>query len=334
MLGGDVTIPKIGSVPKVALVGIGVAAAGFIGWKYWKSRTAAAATDATATDPGFDDSGTLPGVAGAVSDTNSYGATTGDSGTDGTGQILTNAQWSNAAIAALEGSYDPGALAAALGNYLGGQPLSSDQQTMVRAAIAVAGYPPVGSFSIISGGNTALTVAPTGVHVTSVSATTAVVAFSPVAGATSYRLYESGVSNNIGSSTSSPITASNLKPSSSYTFHVTAFNAAGTAGPDSASTSTKTAAGAAAGAPKGLRSASTTASEIHLVWSAVSRANGYDITWTDPKGKVGNASSLNPSYVMINLPKSYRYTIRVRTKVTGSATGAWSSPITVTTKSK
>lgn len=333
MIGGTIDIPKVGSVPKIAVFGIGGVALAYIGWRYYQARSSASSD--TTVDPGFDDPGTLPGVAGAVSDTNQYGATTGGTGGDaGTGVITTNAQWSQDAESKLLDSYAASDIVAALGNYLGGQPLSDAQQTIVRSAIAVSGYPPVGSFSIVSGGNTALTLAPSGVNVGSVAATSVAVNFTEVAGAKFYKVAASNGASATGAS--SPIVLSGLSPNTSYSVTVTGYTASNTAGPTSAAVSFKTAAGAAPAAVGGLHATRVTANEISLDWNDAAGSRGYDIQWTDPKGAVGNATTLTSSYNMINLPRSYRYQIKVRGKndVGSTTPGPWSNTIQVTTKSK
>jgi Fibronectin type III domain len=58
-------------------------------------------------------------------------------------QATTNAQWSQAAMSALStAGYNPMTVLAALGQYLLGGNLTSDQAQIVTAAIAAEGYPP------------------------------------------------------------------------------------------------------------------------------------------------------------------------------------------------
>lgn len=335
----DFTLPKLGAVPKEPVIAIGIGAAAFIGWRYWQARknaADAAAADTTTSD--FADGGLPPGVIGAVSPTNSYGdsgsTATGDS-TVGPGSFTNNAQWTDYVVTKLQQSNDWSYtdIVTALGNGLAGRPTTDTQQSILRAAIAVGGQPPQGAIVIVSGGNTALTVAPTGVSVQSVSTNQAVIAFTAVPGAATYRVSGAGSSN---ASTSSPITVTGLAPNMSYTVHVTAYTASGMAGPDSSAVTIKTAAGAAPAGVTGVHATSVTANQIRLTWNGAVGARGYDITWTDPKGSVGNGTSLLPGYVMTNLPHSYRYMIKVRAKPdTGSTTpGPWSSPIQVTTHAK
>lgn len=71
-----------------------------------------------------------------------YGPYYNPPGPGGGGGFTTNAQWAQAAEQ-LMGSNGADATAAALGKYLTGQPVTSDQQTLIQEAIAVEGYPPV-----------------------------------------------------------------------------------------------------------------------------------------------------------------------------------------------
>ena len=70
-----------------------------------------------------------------------YPGSTG-TGISGPGGYTNNAQWAQAAEASL-GSDGNDAIAAALGKYLTGQDVTSDQQTIIQEAIAVQGTPPV-----------------------------------------------------------------------------------------------------------------------------------------------------------------------------------------------
>lgn len=236
----DVEVPVAGKIPqKKLLIGAGVLAAAFVGWRYWQARNTADG-ESPITDGEFGAVDTsIPGVIGAVSPTNEYGGDTGATDAPGdTSQIKSNAAWTAYARAQLAGSYDDATVTTALGNYLGGQPLSTDQQAIVRAAIAVAGYPPVGSFVIIPGGNTTVSLAPGDLRVQAATTTTVTLAWNPVAGADNYRLeYGTETKTISGSST----TVSGLAANTSYTFRVAALNGAGTPGP-TATVTAKTAA--------------------------------------------------------------------------------------------
>lgn len=60
----------------------------------------------------------------------------------GPGSFTNNAQWAQYAETQLAFA-DPNAVSAALGKYLTGQPMTTDQEGLADQAIAIAGYPPV-----------------------------------------------------------------------------------------------------------------------------------------------------------------------------------------------
>lgn len=295
---------------KKILIPVVIAAAGYIGWRYWQARNgtgADAGTDPTTSD--FADGGTAPSVIGAVSPDNSYGSDTGsdtgDSGNDPT-RFTTNAQWTAYVSTQLQSGYEYSAIVTALGNYLGSQPLSSDQQTIVRAAIAVGGYPPVGSFSIIPGGNTDLTIAPTGLKVTAVTATSVSLSWNPVAGAASYRVYRSGASTNIGTSNTGSIRIDGLQSGTSYTFHVAAFSAAGKAGPNSSTVTAKTST-VTLGKPSTPTLSSISKTSVKVATHPVSHADGY--RWY--VNGTAHGYSEAPSYTIQGLASKHEYTVTV-----------------------
>jgi hypothetical protein len=232
MADGDVQVPLAGRLPqKKLLIGAAVLAAGFVGWKYWQARQTSDG-ESPITDGEFGAVDTsVPGVIGAVSPTNSYGSDTGSTDDQADGSNLkTNAAWTAYARQQLAGVYDDAAVATALGNFLGRAPTSDDQQTIIRAAIAAAGYPPVGSYAIIPGGNTTVSLAPGDLRVQTSTPTSVSLAWNPVAGADNYRLeYGTTTKTVSGSST----TATGLTAGTSYTFRVSALNGAGTPGPAS-----------------------------------------------------------------------------------------------------
>lgn len=150
-LSGEVTLPGIGAVPKKALYPIAAVAVGYVGYRYYAARQAG--TD-PGTDPAsdFTDGGLDPSVIGAVSPDNSYGlgggSTTSDPGTTSSYGFsgTTNAQWTQYALTQLEVSdtWSTTDILAALGAYLSRTPLTAAQLQIVNAAVAIAGYPPVG----------------------------------------------------------------------------------------------------------------------------------------------------------------------------------------------
>jgi hypothetical protein len=239
-LEGKITIPKIGSVPKRTVLLVGGAAAAFVGYRYYVARADVGSPADGELPSDFADGGLPPGVIGAVSPDNSYGSgDQGDTGADNGSVPTSNAAWANLAATQLSQSetWSYTAIVTALGAYLAGIPLSSTQQAIVRAAIAVAGYPPVGSHVVVPGGDTPLTVAPSGFKVAATGPTTVTLSASPVAGAASYRAYRNGIA--AGSSSTPVITSGNLKAGASYAWSMRAVSSSGAEGPPTGSISVR-----------------------------------------------------------------------------------------------
>lgn len=304
----DVNVPKLGKMnKKIVLPIVGVAAA-YVGYRYYKSRQAAALP---VDSPAYQDAGTIPGVSGAVNPNNAYGGTTGGTGGDGNNQITTNAQWSQYAIGQLSqsGRWDPADIASALGNFLTDQPLADAQQTIVRAAIGVAGYPPVGSHAVIPGGNTSLSIAPSGVSVSGITGTTAMVNFLPVSGAKTYNVYRSGSSSPVGTSSSTPISIQGLTPATKYTVQVAGVSASGAVGPKSSAVSFTTAS-ATAVQPSQPHLGTVTKDRATLSTSISSSTGIIGYRW-NLNGRLANQTTGNV-VTLTNLSPNTSYSVTVQ----------------------
>ncbi len=304
----DVTVPKLGPIPKKIVIPLAVGLAGFVAWRFWTARNDSTDEQSTVTDGEFGavDS-SIPGVIGAVSPTNQYGSDTGssDPGND-PDRFTTNAGWTTYVRSQLQGTYEDSTIVSAIGNYLGAQPLSTEQQTIVRAAIAVGGYPPVGTFSIIPGGNTAITVAPTGLRVTATSPTTVSLAWNAVPGAASYRVYRSGASTNVGTTVSPTARIDGLQSGTSYSFHVAAFSASNQAGPNSGAVSAKTTTYTIA-KPATPTVSAITRTSVRAAVAPVANADGY--RWFI--NGVARGYSEAPSYTINALKPNTKHTVTV-----------------------
>jgi hypothetical protein len=241
-LKGEVDVPGLGGVDKRVLVGVGAVAVGFVGWKWWQARSGAGAAAEAPVDPGMEDAGLLPGVAGAVRPDGDYGLPGGaEPNTDTYGFTgKTNSQWTqyaaNQLVKSDRWSYTD--IVEALGQFLADKPLSADQVAIVQAAVAVAGYPPVGSHVIIPGGNTAILVAPTGLAGTADSDTAVSLHWSAVAGASGYKVYR-GTAEAATASTAAA-TVGGLTASTAYGFQVAAVAGGGQVGPKSSTVTVTT----------------------------------------------------------------------------------------------
>jgi PASTA domain len=168
-MASTVKVPLLGAQNKGTVVGVaigGFAIAGFMIYRYEskqkKQAAAASAAASQSTAYGYGmmygyGSGTPAGGYygyGEPGITYGYGAGGGfPAGYYGYGEPLppsapgvaatTNAQWAQAAINQLtQDQYDASTVAAALGAYELGQPVTAAQDTIVQAAIGIEGYPP------------------------------------------------------------------------------------------------------------------------------------------------------------------------------------------------
>lgn len=337
-LQGSVDVPGVGGVDKRVLLGIGGVAAVFVGWRYYQSRSAAAYDPAqTAVDPGMEDPGVLPSVQGAVREDNSYGLpdTSSSAGTDAYGFTgTTNAQWTQYATTQLSQASDTwsyGAIVTALGQFIANRPLTSVQQQIVQAAIAVAGYPPEGSHVIVPGGDTAITVAPKSLRAWDTITTTQIgMQWEPVAGASHYRIFRSGLSEPVGDSVDTKFRAQGLQPNTSYGFQVAAVTASGQTGPKS-NTYTARTKSVSLKAPT-VKVSSVAATAATVSWSKISGATSYRIYVNGvPHGTADGGLS---SYRVTALHKKTKYKVTVRADTTNQEPGPESKPVYFTTKSK
>ena len=169
------------------------------------------------------------------------------------GSYATDAQWAQAVTAGLADlGYNSADVSTALGLYFQNQPLGTladgaSALSIVQAAIAEYGQPPVGTYQITaaptSAGSTTGNAgsgtgaaaaakpasAPQDLQVIPVSNTAITAEWRPVAGASGYEFQvtpKDPAPHNIGARTS--YNAGGLKPRTSYVVHVAAVNAAGT----------------------------------------------------------------------------------------------------------
>lgn len=186
------------------------------------------------------------------------------SGSETGTNYTSNAQWAQAVEAGLTDiGYTSTDISAALGRYLAGLSLTSDQATIVYAALAEYGNPPAGSFQVIlapsagttspppadgtttpppAGGGTAAPHPVTWVSAQWVNSTSANVHWAPSAGATQYQVrvtYQSQVVQT-QMTTQQNYTITGLSPDHSYGVHVVAIGASGAPWAPEASTSIHT----------------------------------------------------------------------------------------------
>lgn len=310
----SVDVPKVGKVDKKVIVPIVVAAAAFIGYRYWKARQDVG--DGEPVDPGYEDmSGGLgPGQTRPAGD---YGLPDDSSTGNSTGGFrgTSNSEWSEYVTDRLQqdGRWTYSVIAVALGNFLSDKPLSSEQQDIVRAAIGIAGQPPVGYHSIIPGGNTSITVAPTGGAASATGPDKLRVSFVGVAGAATYNVYVNGSVRGTG--TASPIDITGLAPGTSYSVQVAAVSASGAVGPKSSAFTGKTAGAAIGKASQPRITVNTGGGRITFATSAIPYATGYD--WF-LNGKIVNHTA-GPACTYTGLRTKGRYSPGASVRATGAS---------------
>jgi hypothetical protein len=328
----DINVPKIGPVKKPAVIAIAVGAAGLIGYRYYSSRNSGADVTATDTSGTYDTTGTIPAVDGAVSADNSYGSGTTSNTVDSYGFTGTsNSEWTQYSVTMLQQSdtWSYTDIVTALGNYLSNKALSTTQQQIVQAALAVAGQPPEGSHTIVSGGDSTITVAPTGLSGTAISGTSIRLSWNPVAGAAGYRIYRSGVTQPVGEATSNTGEVGGLAPGTKYSFQVAAHTSAGAVGPKSGTFSASTTS-VALKAPTTVTAHSITTTTLTLTWNAVPNANHYEIY----QGASNVGKTAGTYFARGALHPGTKYTFQVVAVADGGAKSPKSKSIAVSTKRK
>ncbi len=327
----QIDVPGAGPVDKRVVIGLSAALLAFLAWRYFLAGSGDVESVEEGEEPGFEDAGTLPAIEGATDWYGGGGTSVGDITASTPQRITTNAQWSQYARALLleTDSYTGTAIGEALGNYLAGKPLSSQQQQIVQAAIALAGYPPVGTHVVIPGGDTDVKIAPTGLKVVSATSTAITLSWGAVSGATEYRIYRKGVGQNVGSSRDTSGQVGGLQPNTSYTFEVAALSASGKAGPRSSAVTGKTKPVTLA-RPATPRVSSVTATTAQLSTTAVPGATGYK--WYINGAQRGSSDA--PSFRVTGLKRKTKYSASVKADTATQGPGPESARKSFTTKSK
>jgi hypothetical protein len=328
-------IPKVGPLPKKAVIPLVVGITAYVGWRFWQSRQASSGdAESTISDGEFGaiDS-SVPGVIGAVSPTNQYGSDTGSTGTDTGGtdptRFTNNQQWTEYVTEKLQQSdnWSYTDIVTAIGNGLAGKPTSDAQQAILRAALAVGGNPPAGAITIVSGGNTPLTVGVSNLHLQSATETVVILSWNPVAGADTYNVYREGQSTNVGTTGTPTITMQGLNPNTTYRFRVTPMTSSHQAGPTSGYVTVKTKATTLGKAATPTVSA-ITATSARIATKAVSGAHGY-LWYVSGRNQLYSEST---SFVVTGLKPKTTYTVSVAAFIQQQTPGARSGTATFKTK--
>jgi len=140
-MSGTVKVPVAGNVKKQTLVYVGGAVGVLAGYRWFTARRAA--DDAPVYGEGYDEFGNLLGSDPAMVNPNSSAGLTDNTPTKDPFAFNNNAEWSQWVVDYLTDSGVPRAAAlAAVGDYLARKALSSQEQSWIQGARAVAGPPP------------------------------------------------------------------------------------------------------------------------------------------------------------------------------------------------
>jgi len=311
-----------------ALAVVGVGAAGYVTWK-WLTRDKSAGTDIPPTTSSTD--GDLAGT-GVIGSNVGGSENVGNSGNRDPDAITTSGKWYDAAVEKLSNAgWNAQAVQSALGEFLTGQPLDSEEARIVRAAVgAMGGYPPGGPTTVkeTAGPTDASKLsAPKGVKVVSHDSTSADLSWSPVPGATEYGVFNGGAIQSIARTTGTSVKAGTLQPGKTYTLYVAGY-VGGKPGPRSAGVTVKTA-NKVLTKPVNLKVTQVSKTGAHLGWYSSTggpylvRRSGSSQTW----------ESVDAAINLTGLKAGTRYSYQVAAVTPGTRTpGPWSGYVTFTTK--
>lgn len=313
---------------KKVLVVVGVGAAAYVAWR-WFSAPASSDAPPTVTSS-TDAEGAGTGIIGSNVGGSENVGNTSNTGTDA---IDTNNEWFAEAVDRMaNGGWNAQAVQSALGDFLTGQSLSTDEATIVRAAVgAMGGYPPGGPQSIkeTPGVSDASKLpAPTGLKVTASTASTVDLTWNAVTNAKQYRVYRSGAAFNVASSVDTKAQVAGLQPGTSYTFYVAAGLDSEKFGPRSAGVTVKTPAKKLT-APTGLKVSSIGKTSAVLKWNPTYPGE-YLIRRS---GSSAMQESVDAATTLSGLKPGTKYSYQVAAVQSGTRTpGPWSHYATFTTK--
>lgn len=334
MLQGDTKLPVIGRVKKAYVyLPLGLAGA-YVAWRWYQaSRTT---EEAPAGSDGLYSSDDLSEY--GLSTTGGTGTVTGNTGsteTDGTSDtaIDDNAEWTQKATERLTNAgYDPATTYAALGEFLGRRALDKSEASIARAALAVAGEPPVGRpWSVIEEASTDTGTLPAPTNLRAWDTTTSSqigMQWDAVPGAAQYRIYRSDLGTEpIGSSFDTKFWAKGLKANSNFSFYVRPVGTTGKEGGKSSTYTAKTLAVKLA-KPTGLKASAITRNSFRVSCAAVPGATTY--RWYT-NGRLYNTSD-KPYRDFTGQRPGTAYKVTVAADTDTGEPGPMSGAITVKTK--
>lgn len=310
------------------VIGVAVLGGGYVAWK-WMNRSPSDSADSATVTSSTDADTAATGILGS----NVGGSeNAGNSSSTETSSVTTNDVWYDTAVTKLESTgWDGVAVQSALGDFVTGQKLTEDEAKIVRAAVgAMGGYPPGGPTTIVvipGVTDSSKLAAPTGLKVTSTTDSAVNLSWNAVDGAKQYRVYRSGVAQNVAASGDTVAQVGGLEPGKSYTFYVAAGLEGEKMGPRSGGVVGKTGSKKLS-APGGLKVTAKGPTWVTLQWSAT-----YPGKYVVQRLGGPTQESVDTSQKITGLTANHRYSFRVAAK-NGATTGPWSGYVTVTTPKK
>lgn len=324
----DITIA--GKKVPVPLAVVAGGAILYVGYRWYSARGDSEETTVLAPEEDYGATGSATGTGYSYIPTSSSDST---NETDSS-VISTNQQWSQAGVTyATSVGYDPSAAALALGKYLGTQPITKDEQNIVRVVLGALGSPPTGGpYTVITDTSSTPSTftAPTGLRTWDVTTSNQIgFQWNPVIGASGYRIFRADLGNEpIGDSTDTTFWARGLNSGQTYKFQVAARTANGSIGPKSSVYTAKTKS-VALKAPTGVKVVTTTKNTATVKWNAVAGADSYAI-YVD--GFARGSSDDKTQFTVYGLLPNRSYKITVKADAQNQTPGPVSSAVTAKTK--
>lgn len=332
LLQGTADLPAVGRVRKAYILVPATVAGAYVAWRWYQSRQAAAETDPTAS--GLYTSADMSEY--GLSTTGGGTTVTGNTGsvvTDGTrpSAIDDNAEWTQAAVERLTNQgYDGATVTSALGEFLARRALDKSEATVVRAALAIAGQPPVGGpYSVIeeAGTDTGTLAAPSNLAVTRTGTDYVSLSWSAVPGASGYAVYRSDTAGMAVRAGDGSVTVYGLRPNTRYAFQVAAVGSTGKEGPKSAPLAVTTGK-VNLTAPTGLRASAVTRTSFRVTANKVPGATMY--RWYLSGREMGSTDQ--PYKDFTGLRAGTGYSVAVKADSVEQHPGPASAALRVTTK--
>lgn len=325
----DIKVPGLGNTKKTYLIVAGVAAGGYVLYRWMNREDTSASEEVPVIEPTTEEYGGSGSTGSAGTD---YWYPSSSDTTAATATIGNNQQWTQAGVAYADSlGWDSGAAALALGKFLRSEPLTSSQQDIVKAILGAVGNPPSGGpYTVITDttSSSGKLPAPTGLGSSTIASNSVRLKWNSVSGAKGYYLYRTDSTEGIGYSGDTQYLVQGLDSGKTYKFQVAAYDSNGTTGAKSSVYTVKTTT-IALKAPTGVKVVSTTRDRATVKWNAVAGADSYRI-YVD--GFARGSSDDSTQFTIFGLLPNRSYKITVKADAQNQTPGPLSGAVTAKTK--